>query len=339
MEKKKQILDILRICAALMVFTVHFFIFVDAPNAISKITANFSSGVALFFMMSGYLMMQSLDKSANYGTYLKKRVARIIPSYYAIVIVAILVWDMWLGQMPADEMGLSWLRYFLFLNTIVPSKHYYYWNDLWGLWTFSCFMVFYLLAPAVKKLIRNYKQSLLFLISTIIVGYGIRYGLEAWFTRLGYEDVYILVGDSPWFNFNVFAVGVAMWYAIRENKEKNYMGVCAIFVMGLMLMERSNRISYASLAVIIALAFWNLEIKNAFLKKVIDVMSRYSFTLYLSHLGVMEILNYVREQGPITGNLLFAVLSIVGSVIGAILLYHLVERPVGRLISGKKEKN
>lgn len=338
MEKKRQVFDILRICAALMVFTVHFFMFVEAPQAISRITANFSSGVALFFVMSGFLMMQSLERSSSYGEYLKKRVVRIIPAYYAMVIVAMLVWDLWLGQTPADELGLGWLRYFLFLNTIVPSKHYYFWNDLWGLWTFSCFMVFYLLAPFIKKWIRNYRQALLFLAITIVAGYAIGYGIEYWFYSLGYEDSYIIAGDSPWFNLNIFAIGVALWHAVREKKENHYIGVCAFLVLAIMLMEKDNRISYGCLAAILVLAFWNLEIKNRLAGKIIEIMSRYSFSLYLVHLGVMDMLNLARKNGLILNNIVFAILCVAGSAAGAVLLYHLVEHPAARLISGKKGK-
>lgn len=338
MGKKRQILDILRICAALMVFTVHFFMFVNAPSAVTRITANFSSGVALFFVISGYLMMESVERSHSYGEYLRKRVVRIIPSYYAIVIVAALVWDLLLNQMPPDELGLSWIRYFLFLNTIVPSKNYYYWNDLWGLWTFSCFMVFYLIAPFLKKWIKNYRQSLLFLAISIVGGYAIGYVVEYVFGALGYEDAYIIAGDSPLFNLNIFAIGMCAWYALREKKERWFMGVCGLLTILLMLAGKANRISYGCLAAIIILAFWETEFKNVMVAKVIDVMSRYSFPLYLVHLGVIEMLDLLRKQGMISGNLLYGVLCIACSVIGAVLLYNLVEKPVTCLISGKKGK-
>lgn len=334
MGKKRQILDIVRICAALMVFTVHFFMFVDAPEGLTKITANFSSGVALFFVISGYLMMASVERSKSYAEYLKKRVIRIIPSYYAIVIAAALVWDILLHQMPADELSLGWLRYFLFLNTIVPSQEYYFWNDLWGLWTFSCFMVFYLIAPFLKKWIQNYRQSLVFFAVSIVGGYVFGYAAEYVFGRLGYADAYIIAGDSPLFNLNIFVIGICIWYAVKEKKEQNFMGVCAVLTALLMLAGKANRISYGCLAAVIILAFWNVEFKNAAVAKVIDIMSRYSFPLYLVHLGVIEILDLLCKQS--IGNFVYGVLCIVCSLAGAAVLYNLVDRPVTRLLSGKK---
>lgn len=338
MVKKTQILDIVRICAALMVFAVHFFMFVDAPSFISSITANFSSGVALFFVISGYLMMQSLDRCENTGEYFKKRVIRIIPSYYAVVMVGIVVWDMLLGQMPPDELGIGWLRYFLFLNTIVPSRNYYSWNDLWGLWTFSCFMVFYLVAPLLKHLIKNYRQSLVFLVLAIIGGYLSGYITEYFFVKLGYHDAYIIAGDSPWFNLNVFAIGMSLWYALKENREKNFAGVCALIITAFMLLEKINRIGFGCAAAIIIIAFMDAEFRNQKTVRAIDIMSRYSFPLYLVHLGVMEILNLARNNGYINNNLVFAVLIIIVSSAAAAVLYNFVEKPVARLMAHKKGK-
>jgi peptidoglycan/LPS O-acetylase OafA/YrhL len=338
MGKKRQILDITRICAALMVFTVHFFMFVDAPSAISRITANFSSGVALFFVISGYLMMESLEHCRDIREYMHKRVVRILPSYYAILLVAIVVWDIILGQMPSDELGLGWIRYFLFLNTIVPSKQYYFWNDLWGLWTFSCFMVFYLLAPFLKKIIKNYKQSLVFLGISIVGGYAAGYVMEYIFVRLGYSDAYIIAGDSPWINLNIFAIGMCMWYALREHKERSFMGVCGVLITVLMLFGKQNRISYGCAAAVIILAFWEIAITSKIAVKIIDVLSRYSFSLYLVHLGVIEILDLARQQGYIRSNILFALLCIVLSAAAAVLLYQLVERPAAKLLAGKNKK-
>lgn len=77
--------------------------------------------------------------------------------------------------MPADSMlGIGWLRYFLFLNGIVPSSQYYYWNDLWGLWTMSCFMLYYILAPIIRKYVKNYRASLFFLLLLCCLHTGIR---------------------------------------------------------------------------------------------------------------------------------------------------------------------
>lgn len=336
MKQKNQIFDIIRICAALMVFTVHFFMFVEAPDKLASFTAGFSSGVALFFVISGYLMMQSLDRCQNIGEYFRKRVIRIVPSYYAILVIGILVWDILLKQMPADELGLGWLRYFLFLNTIVPARDYYKWNDLWGLWTLSCFMVFYLAAPILKRVIKNYTQSIVFLLLSIAGGYACSYLMEYVLVGMGYHDAYIIASDSPWFNLNVFAVGMSLWYAVSEKKEKNFAGICALIIFVLFLFEKQNRVGFGCATAVIIIGFFNAAFRQQWIVHTIDVLSRYSFPFYLVHLGVMEILGVMRERGIIDNNIIFALLVIVISVVAAVMLYHLVEQPVAMLAARKE---
>lgn len=127
----RPVFDILRVLAAAMVFMIHFAGFrnLPKPQFVFNIFRHFNFGVCVFFVMSGYLIMQSVENSRNIKEYFIKRVSRIIPAYYAIIVFAIIVWDVILGQMPADSMlGIGWLRYFLFLNGIVPSSQYYYWE-------------------------------------------------------------------------------------------------------------------------------------------------------------------------------------------------------------------
>ena len=58
------IFDILRIIAALMVFGIHFFIFVPGlPESLYDILSNGSYGVSVFFVMSGFLIFGSLERS------------------------------------------------------------------------------------------------------------------------------------------------------------------------------------------------------------------------------------------------------------------------------------
>ena len=119
----RPVFDILRVTAAAMVFMIHFAGYrnLPKPQFVFMLFRHFNFGVCMFFVMSGYLIMQSVDASRNVNEYFVKRVSRIIPAYYAIIVFAIIVWDIILGQMPKDTMlGIGWLRYFLFLNGIIP---------------------------------------------------------------------------------------------------------------------------------------------------------------------------------------------------------------------------
>ena len=81
--------DILRIMAAGFVFLVHLGQFCGHPRH----GENGFYGVWLFFIMSGYLIYASLDgyenlNSGNLKEYFAKRIVRIIPLYWSILVVA-----------------------------------------------------------------------------------------------------------------------------------------------------------------------------------------------------------------------------------------------------------
>ena len=286
--------DILRVLAAAMVFMIHFAGFrnLPKPQFVFNMFRHFNFGVCVFFVMSGYLIMQSVENSRNIKEYFIKRVSRIIPAYYAIIVFAIIVWDVILGQMPADSMlGIGWLRYFLFLNGIVPSSQYYYWNDLWGLWTMSCFMLYYILAPIIRKYVKNYRASLVFLAAVIVLAYGYKAVYSYFLNRYNVPWAAETAGDCAVFNLISFAFGTVAWYAIKDGKEKNYMRLVIIALACFLAMREDtfNRIIWSLLTVAFMLSMkdFSYSDKTQWVGGMFSFLARYSFTVYLVHMPVI----------------------------------------------------
>lgn len=323
------IFDILRIIAALMVFTIHLFIFVpELPRSLCDVLSNGGYGVSIFFVMSGFLIFQSLKNSKSLKEYYLKRVSRIVPSYYAILIFAIVVWDKMLNMMPNDElMGLGWLRYFLFLNTWIPSAEYDSWNNLWGLWTIGCFVFFYAVAPLIKKFITNFKTSMIFMIIAIIVTFAFSKVMPVLFTSMGASMPDMLACDNPIYSLNTFSMGICAWYAYTEGKTKDFLKVVSLILVGFVGLNMYNRMLWGILAAIVMICFIDLDFKNESLKKVIKVLGRYSFSLYLVHLPVLKIMEYMQIVG-----VKFILLAPVICVVAAVVVYHIVEQPCAKLI-------
>ena len=105
----RPVFDILRVLAAVMVFMIHFAGFrnLPKPQFVFTLFRHFNYGVSIFFAMSGYLIMQSVESSSSLKEYFIKRVSRIVPAYFAILIFGIIVWDLILGQMPPDSFTLT----------------------------------------------------------------------------------------------------------------------------------------------------------------------------------------------------------------------------------------
>ena len=335
----RPVFDMLRVLATVMVFAIHFAGFrnLPKPNFIFVLFRHLNYGVCLFFAMSGYLIMQSLENSANLKEYFIKRVSRIVPAYFAILIFGIIVWDIILGQMPEDSMlGIGWLRYFLFLNGIVPSNEYYYWNDLWGLWTMSCFMLFYLLAPFIKRYVKNYRASLVMVVCVIVAAYvykAVEYKLLSagnvpWAAELA--------GDSAVFNMISFSFGTAAWYAVKEGKSQNYLRivVAALAVFLAIREDTFNRIIWSLLTVAFMLAMQNFSYteRTAWIGRTLAFLSKYSFTVYLVHMPMIELTEYFSEHVHYLGYAPFLSAVLVLTAVMTAALHYLVEEPLAKLI-------
>lgn len=86
MNKKKYLsigencLNLIRIIAALNVFYGHAMthLNVKMPNVFTTIIGIFP-GVPIFFMLSGFLIWMSIERTPTFAAYCKKRVLRLYP--------------------------------------------------------------------------------------------------------------------------------------------------------------------------------------------------------------------------------------------------------------------
>ena len=339
----RPVFDMLRVLAAAMVFMIHFAGFrnLPKPQFVFNLFRHFNFGVCIFFVISGYLIMQSVESSGSLKEYFIKRVSRIIPAYYAIIIFAIIVWDLILGQMPKDDMlGIGWLRYFLFLNGVLPSREYYYWNDLWGLWTMSCFMLYYLLAPAIRKYVRSYKASLVFLTAVVVFAYGYKAVYTVFLNANNVPWAAETAGDCAVFNLISFAFGTVAWYAVREGKDKNYMRL-VIAALACFLAAREdtfNRIIWSLLTVAFILAMKDFSYggRTQWLGGLFSFLSKYSFTVYLVHMPIIELTEYFSEHVMYLGYVPFLAIVLSATAVMTALLHHLVEVPFAKLIKRRQ---
>ena len=156
--------DILRIMACLGIVCVHE-VYLPKPQIISEIFQLGAGGVQVFFVMSGWWAAIAFSKE-NIGIteYYKKRFLKIIPAYY-LSVACMMAFQVFVGTNSVDEWGLGYFRYFLALNTVLPSNDYHFWNNLFGLWTMGDFIWFYIFAPFLLRKGNYRKSCILFFLS------------------------------------------------------------------------------------------------------------------------------------------------------------------------------
>ena len=198
-------LDGLRGLACLAVFGVHFhqhtgwdcrWGYVD----LGRFLDNGNTGVALFFILSGFLLglpywkgRWSSDRRTDVASYGLRRIARIIPAYYLCLTALVVLNRHWASP---QELGDTALHY-LFLHNY-SSRSFYSISD--PFWTLAVQAQFYVLFPFMLWGLRHLNPQgwgvvgLLGL--SIVAAYGAHLGLMTWGTADNGGAVSALVTET-----------------------------------------------------------------------------------------------------------------------------------------------
>lgn len=326
--KKYDNIQLLRVIACLGVFVTHLVPKMGITGVWGAI-ANFgASGVYLFFMISGYLACASSDIAPQKGvkswiSYYVKRVFRILPLYYAVIIYNILLHEVLLRDVPADPQGLGWLRYFFLTNAFIPAPSNF-WGNLSGTWTISIFCFFYVLAPIFRRLVKNFKGAVILYAALLLLRYG--------WVMAGLSD-YMM----PFYYLHFFGLGMVLFYGQKEEKQRICLIVFTLFAaVGRIpfFYERLDYFLWLSWLFTLAILFTEkLLLREGKAKKTVAVLDKYSFTIYLIHSVIIEGIEMVIAKFPMN-MWAVAVITIGLTVVGCLAAYRLIEEPCGKL--GKK---
>ena len=283
-------LDFIRIFSMLAVIWVHLTIYLTVPDRIRPFFTWGGAGVQCFFVLSGFLAGHSFSDKKEIGTYYKKRAIRILPAYYVAVIGAMLFHQLILKDVTPDGFGLGWLRYFLGLNTVLPSTNYDLWNNTYGLWTMSCFIWFYIIAPVIFEWVKSLKSAVCFFIATFVVSIGWKIGIYSIFSRIsGIESLDVLTGASPFGVLYQFSIGILVYFILKEKKNYEGIGLLSIISVGGLILGRDTFI-WCALCGLMIIVCENLEINASHrVQGVVHAVGRDSFHVYLAHLLSFDI--------------------------------------------------
>lgn len=159
--------DLLRLLFAATVCLVHAYALSEFPQ-LSPIATILSSSVAVkaFFVVSGFLIFMSYERSSSLRSYAQKRVRRIYPAYFTIVMLCALGLVVASSKGAADYFTGTWWRYvaanLAFLNFVQPTLPGVFESNNMAaingaLWTLKIEAMFYISVPLFVFLIRKTK--------------------------------------------------------------------------------------------------------------------------------------------------------------------------------------
>jgi len=157
--------DLLRFLFAFVVFLVHAHV-LSGEESLSSLSKLLSSEIAVksFFVVSGFLIFMSYENSRDAKSYFIKRVRRVYPAYFSIVVLSSIFGVVFTALPWTEYFSLPVLKYIasnlVFLNFLQPTLPGLFVNNSLqavngALWTLKIEVMFYLVVPLAVIVFRR----------------------------------------------------------------------------------------------------------------------------------------------------------------------------------------
>lgn len=340
----------LRWWAAFAVFAHHMSNIAPLPGDYALSYGSY--GVTFFFVLSGFVLTWSARPGVSTSTFYWRRFARIYPSHFIALLLAIPVFysfspaaDQW--WVKPFNIGILALSFVLLQGWSRDPAILFSGNP--AAWTLTCEAFFYALHPAINRVFGRLavKGSLLVVGGVIVVAFLYRFGVML------YPGSWLAAAPLPVVRLSEFVIGIGIARAmlagwrVRISPVWCYVGVGAL-VVWLALSIRwsgnavvdffhatSNEWIIVAFAVTIAAVAWSdLTGKRSIMRwRPFVVLGEWSYAFYLVHATVIyALLAVVGQQPKGWANLLWYAGLLVVTLAAAAALHYLVERPCERFL-------
>ncbi len=338
--------DILRLLAASFVIITHSYSLtgngeMDFLSHYSKGTISFSHlGVAIFFVISGYLILNSAIYSSSAKSYFWKRLLRILPGLLVILLVSVFI----LGPILTSKSASS------YFTDIETYKHFYtisiynighlnlpgvflenYNSAVNGsLWTLQYEFTCYLLVALLVFVIKSEKIKLTYLVYCLFFLFiSARFLLGDRYFWFNYSSPYLfslnIMYLTEWCMY--FTAGMVLYFI----KDKfNYFNWLTIILLGLFIILVSfNYLSFARLALyfLVPVVVYHF----AFLVKSIQIPTQIGDISYGMYIYAFPIQQTILNFYPSMKVEYFIIVSIVCTIPFAFLSWHFIEKRALRI--------
>jgi peptidoglycan/LPS O-acetylase OafA/YrhL len=318
--------DSLRFLFAACVAIFHFFALSGAltQTAIySALSLGADISVSGFFILSGYLVLGSFQRSSSLRTYAEKRFRRLYPAYATVILVctitALLISAPARGDMSAVAKYLG--ANLIFLNFLAPNLPGVFEDNRLpavngALWTLKIEVAFYCLLPLIAIAAKKLRSAKWALFVTLYVG------AELWraIFREGGGSFAMMAHQLPG-QMSYFVTGMLLWEA-RNTLTANALiaSACLAIVAG-SYQTPSLEWSRAAALGLIVIAIAKAPIKLPRVGRYGD----FSYGLYIAHFPIIQAVLASGAQLPIWAQ---AAVAAGLTVLASMLLWRFVERPL-----------
>lgn len=320
-KEHNYLIDCFRILALLMVLTVHVSGYLQGmPQIVKRLFAMGAYGVALYFIISGFLSYPSVMKSNSFVKYSKKKMIRILPMYYISLFFTFVLGGLILKEYPITW---QWIYSVFFLNMFIPGKDWMWWNSVNYFWTMPAFIAWYVVSYPLLLRVNNMKKAALIILITSIIVSPLKYMMKFW-------------ASDEFINWNffcliyVFCFGVLAYFVIRE--KKYFGGVLigiGIGVIGIIAGNRSGFFIFGLIFYFLIISTSMIPTKwvNRKMRSVVKLLSAITYSTYLTHWFILKLVGNMLSQLPW---IIAYVVFIVSAGLLGYICYRFIEKPCSR---------
>lgn len=320
--------DLLRLLFAGTVLLVHSYE-LSGFQRLSIIGGMLSSAVAVkaFFVVSGFLIFMSFERSATLVTYAKKRIRRIYPAYFTVVMLCAICLVAVTSKNIGDYFSSSsWLKYIFsnltFLNFLQPTLPGVFDSNKLAavngaLWTLKIEAMFYLSVPVFVFLFRKFTH-----LPILILAYGSSVAYAGFFAAIAERagsGPYVELGRQLPGQLSYFMAGAFLYYFLPLfERQIGYFLVAAVLTLAANMYFPLPILEPFALAIVVVYFGLFLHVGN------FGKYGDFSYGIYILHFPVIQLLLHSGWFSECPWYFLMAVVLITTG--GAITLWHLVEK-------------
>lgn len=313
--KRDFIIDCFRILALFMVLSVHYR-GNGLPYIVDRLFSLGAYGVALYFLLSGYLEYQSVCRAKDYKGYLRQKARNILPMYWVSLVFTFIIGALVLKEYPVSW---QWIYSVFLIHMFVPCREWMWWNSVNFYWTMSAFVGWYILGPLFLKYLNNSKKM------------AVGTGMAVVMTPLLKQWMYTFA-STQFVNWNffcllyVFGFGSLAWLIVQESNYKmGFLYGIVITAAGWLAGNKSGFLVFGAGFYILILLCHALRMKcgNLRFQSIIAYMSRTTYAVYLFHWFVL--LFWRSDYRPQLPWFISYILFVVIAWIVGILFYEIMK--------------
>jgi peptidoglycan/LPS O-acetylase OafA/YrhL len=319
--------DLLRLLFAGTVGLVHSYE-LSGYQQLGWIVSILSSAVAVkaFFVVSGFLIFMSFERSSSLGSYARKRICRIYPAYFTVVMLCAIFLVAVSSKSIEDYFSLAWIKYLVanlsFLNFLQPTLPGVFESNKiaavnGALWTLKIEAMFYLAVPLFVFLMRRFSRlPILILVYCASVAYAVLFAAVA--ARSG-SGAYMELGRQLPGQLSYFMAGAALYYFLPlfERRIGYFLLAAALILVANMSFPLPLLEPFALATVVV---FFGLFLYAGNFGKYGD----FSYGFYILHFPVIQLVLHAGWFRESPWYFLLAVMLITTTA--AIAMWHLVEK-------------